>query len=37
MSGTSNHEFDRWFMGSVADLHAFDLSGAMPPLAARRI
>jgi|SRR6476620_7230460 len=33
----SDHEFDRWFMGSVADLHDFDLSGPMPPLAARRI
>ena len=33
----SDHEFDRWFTESVIDLHGFDLSAPMPPLAARRI
>ena len=33
----SDHEFDRWFAGSVADLHGFDLSGPMPPMASRTL
>ena len=34
---SSDHEFDRWFVGSVVDLHGFDLSGPMPPMAARKL
>lgn len=33
----SDHDFDRWFVGSVADLHGMDPGGEMPPLAARRL
>lgn len=33
----SDHEFDQWFMGSVADLHGIDPSAPMPPLATRRL
>jgi hypothetical protein len=33
----SGHEFDQWFMGSVADLHGIDLSAPMPPLASRKL
>jgi hypothetical protein len=33
----SDHDFDRWFTQSVVDLHEFDLSGPMPPMADRRI
>jgi hypothetical protein len=34
---TSDHEFDHWFMKTVADVHGMDPSGPMPPMAARRI
>jgi hypothetical protein len=33
----SDHEFDRWFAGSVADLHGLDPSGPLPPAASRRL
>lgn len=33
----SDHEFDQWFIGSVADLHAVDPSGERPPVAERRL
>jgi len=33
----SDHEFDRWFAGSVVSLHGIDTSGPMPPMAARRL
>ncbi len=33
----SGHEFDQWFLRSVADIHGFDLSGPLPPLAAPRL
>jgi hypothetical protein len=33
----SDHEFDGWFVGSVAGLHGIDPDGEMPPLAERRL
>ncbi len=33
----SDHDFDRWFLGSIVDLHEFDLSGPLPPMAGRMI
>lgn len=33
----SDHEFDRWFVGSIAEIHGMDGSGPMPPLAERRL
>lgn len=33
----SGNEFDRWFVGSVAELHGFDDSTPIPPLAERRL
>lgn len=33
----SDHEFDRWFLEQVADLHDMDPSGSPPPPAERRI
>ncbi len=35
--GASDHEFDQWFAGSVADLHGMDPGGEAPPLAQRTI
>jgi hypothetical protein len=34
---SSDHEFDRWFVASVADLHGIDPSGPMPPMAERKL
>jgi hypothetical protein len=34
---SSDHEFDRWFVESVATIHQLDSSGALPPLADRRL
>lgn len=34
---SSDDEFDRWFMGSVADLHGMDPGGAPPPSAVRKL
>jgi hypothetical protein len=34
---SSDNEFDRWFVGAVADVHGMDTSGPLPPLAARRL
>ena len=34
---SSDHEFDQWFAGSIADLHGFDTSGPMPPMATRKL
>ena len=34
---SSDHEFDQWFMGTVSDVHAMDVSGPMPPLASRKL
>jgi hypothetical protein len=33
----SDNEFDRWFLGSVAEIHGIDPSGPLPPMAARRL
>jgi hypothetical protein len=33
----SDHEFDQWFIGSVADLHGMDPSDERPPMAERKI
>jgi len=33
----SDHEFDRWFAESIADLHGMDPGGETPPMAERRI
>jgi hypothetical protein len=33
----SGHEFDKWFMGSVVDLHGIDTSGPLPPMALRKL
>ncbi|HSG13002.1 MAG TPA: hypothetical protein VLA22_03955 [Gaiellaceae bacterium] len=33
----SDHEFDRWFMETVAAVHGIDPSGPMPPAAQRRL
>jgi uncharacterized protein YbjT (DUF2867 family) len=35
--GASDHEFDQWFAGSVADLHGMEPGGETPPLAGRKI
>ncbi len=34
---SSDHEFDQWFVGAVADVHGIDPSGPMPPAAERRL
>jgi hypothetical protein len=34
---SSDHEFDQWFIGSVAEIHGMDGSGPMPPLAERKL
>jgi len=34
---SSEHDFDRWFVASVADLHGIDPSSPMPPMADRRL
>jgi hypothetical protein len=33
----SDHEFDRWFASSVAEIHDIDPSAPMPPPAERRL
>jgi hypothetical protein len=33
----SDVEFDRWFMGALADIHGIDPSGPLPPAAARKL
>jgi hypothetical protein len=33
----SDHEFDQWFIGAVADLHGMDTSGPPPPMASRSL
>ncbi len=33
----SDHEFDKWFVGSVAAIHGMDGSGPLPPMAQRRL
>lgn len=33
----SDHEFDKWFAASVAEIHGVDASGPMPPMAQRRL
>jgi hypothetical protein len=33
----SDHEFDRWFLKTVADLHGIDPSGPLPPAATRHL
>jgi len=33
----SDHEFDRWFVGAVAEAHGMDGSGPIPPMAERRL
>ena len=34
---SSDHEFDRWFMESVATVHQLDPSGPPPPVGERRL
>jgi hypothetical protein len=34
---SSDHEFDQWFVRSVAELHGIDPSGPMPPMASRML
>jgi hypothetical protein len=34
---SSDNEFDRWFMESVATIHQLDPAGSLPPLAERRL
>jgi hypothetical protein len=36
-AASSDEEFDRWFMGSVAEVHGMDTSGPMPPMATRKL
>lgn len=36
-AAASDHEFDKWFLAKVGEVHGFDLSGPMPPAAERRI
>lgn len=33
----SDHDFDRWFAQSVAEIHGFEPGAALPPSAARRL
>jgi hypothetical protein len=33
----SDDEFDRWFIGKVAEIHGIDPSGPLPPPAERRL
>ncbi|MBS1845646.1 MAG: hypothetical protein JST53_14610 [Actinobacteria bacterium] len=35
--GASDHEFDQWFIGSVADLHQADPDEERPPMAQRKL
>lgn len=34
---TSDHEFDAWFRGNVAEVHGMDLSAPPPPPAEQRL
>jgi hypothetical protein len=34
---TSEHEFDAWFRGKIAEVHGIDFSGPMPPPAEQRL
>jgi hypothetical protein len=34
---SSDHEFDRWFAGSIADLHGMDPGGPVPPMPTRKL
>jgi hypothetical protein len=34
---SSDHDFDHWFIGAVADVHGMDASGPMPPMAPRKL
>ena len=36
-AASSDEEFDRWFMGSVAEVHGMDTTGPMPEMAARKL
>jgi hypothetical protein len=33
----SDHEFDRWFAQTVAEVHGMDAAGPMPPMAQRKL
>jgi hypothetical protein len=33
----SDHEFDRWFVENIADLHGIDPSGPLPPAPTRYV
>jgi hypothetical protein len=33
----SDHEFDRWFVAALTDIHGIDTSAPPPPMAERRI
>lgn len=33
----SDHEFDRWFVAAVADVHGIDPAGSLPPPATRHL
>src|SRR5262249_14148173 len=32
---SSSHEFDQWFVGTIADVHGIDPSGPLPPVPTR--
>jgi hypothetical protein len=32
---SSDHEFDRWFVGIIADVHGIDPAGPLPPVPTR--
>ncbi len=34
---SSDNEFDKWFLGQIAGLHAIDPGAPPPPMAARRL
>jgi len=36
-AASSDEEFDRWFMGSVAEVHGMDTSGPLPTMATRKL
>ena len=36
-AASSSHEFDKWFLDKVGEVHGIDLTGSIPPAAERRI
>lgn len=35
--GQSDHDFDKWFMGNIVELHQLDMSAGPPPAPERRL